>query len=189
MARIVVTPDVFTLVEFDAARIAEIAGMLASDAGIADDREVRIVVDETTPFGRARVDALEPLTIAIEGGALEDPKRPKKMSEQSSIVSLGRILFRAADRVSPGFADAPDEDKLTAAQGTAWDAYALGRCSRHGHAIAKPRWQYHFRTRHGFTDLADSVFERLWAADGLGWSDLEAACAETGATERAAAGR
>jgi hypothetical protein len=35
--------------------------------------------------------------------------------------------------------------------------------------------------RHGFSDAADRVFDRLWTSDTLTWADLEAACAETDA--------
>jgi hypothetical protein len=36
----------------------------------------------------------------------------------------------------------------------------------------RQRRLYHFRNRHGFTDVADAVFERVWGADGLSWAEL-----------------
>jgi hypothetical protein len=102
---------------------------------------------------------------------------------------LGRLFHRLADRLNPRFADAPADDELTLAQATAWDAYAVGRCAQVGYAPQKQRRLYHFRNRHGFTDVADRVFERLWSAapGSLGWADLDAACAETDAARQPAA--
>jgi hypothetical protein len=181
MARVTVTPETFTLVNFDSTRIAELASRIAEDAGIAADTEIRIEVDETNPFGRTAVESLDPLVIKAEGGSFEDPKRPKQMSEKSIAESLGRILYCAADRLSGSFEAAPADAALTMQQQTAWDAYALGRCARAGLPVAQPRRQYAFRNRHGFTDRADAAFDRLWNAEGLTWADIEAVCAETAA--------
>lgn len=184
MARISVTPETFTLVNFDSARITEVAARIADEAGIAPDVEIRIEVDETNPFGRTTVESLDPVVIKAEGGSFEDPKRPKQMSDKSIAESLGRILFAAADRLSGAFADAPPDTELTTQQQTAWDAYALGRCARAGHPVAKPRRLYAFRNRHGFTDDATAAFERLWNAEGLTWADIEAVCAALSPSQR-----
>jgi len=181
MARVTVTPETFTLVNFESARIAELASRIAGGAGIAAETEIRIDVDETNPFGRATVESLNPLVIKAEGGCFEDPKRPKQMSDKSIAESLGRILYCAADRLSGAFGAAPADGELTIQQQTAWDAYALGRCARAGLPVAKPRRQYAFRNRHGFSDRADAAFDRLWNADGLTWADIEAVCTETAA--------
>ena len=58
---------------------------------------------------------------------------------------------------------------------------AVGRSERLGYNPSRQRRLYHFRNRHGFSDVADAVFDRLWSADGLSWADLQAACAETAA--------
>lgn len=186
MARVTVTPETFTLVNFDSAHIIEVATRIADDAGIASDAEIRIEVDETNPFGRTSVESLDPVVIKAEGGAFEDPKRPKQMSDKSIAESLGRILFCAADRLSGSFGAAPADADLTMQQQTAWDAYALGRCARAGHPVAKPRRLYAFRNRHGFNDRADAAFERLWNASGLTWPDIEAICTETAGQVQAA---
>ncbi len=187
MARVTITPETFTLVNFDSTKIVELASRLADDAGIGADVDLRIEVDETTPFGRATLTSLDPVVISAEGGCFEDPKRPKQMSEKSIVESLGRILFCTADRLSGSFAAAPPDPELTMPQQTAWDAYALGRCARAGHPVAQPRRQYAFRNRHGFNDVADRVFNRLWDADDLTWADIEAACAETAAAREVSA--
>ena len=181
MAKVVVTPETFTFVSFDAARVTELTSKVADKVGLPADAEVRIEIDEASPLGRTKLVSIDPIVITVEGGALEDAKRPRQLSDRSVLDVIGRLLFRAADRLSPGFADAPADSELTLPQHTAWDTYAVGRCERAGWAPQKQRRLYHFRNRHGFTDVADTVFERLWNADGLTWADIDAACAETDA--------
>jgi hypothetical protein len=182
---VTVTPEAFTLVHFDAARIAELVAEVADRVGLAADTEVRVEVDERVPLGRSRLVSFDPIVLAVQGGAFENAKAPRMLSDQSVVDVVGRLLFRAADRLDPAFADAPADDDLTLQQHTAWDAYAIGRCERAGYAPSKGRRLYHFRNRHGFTDTADRVFERLWSGEGLGWADIEAACAETAAAKAA----
>ncbi|HVF75315.1 MAG TPA: hypothetical protein VM938_09715 [Acidimicrobiales bacterium] len=185
MARVVVTPETFSLVDFDAGRIAELVAEVADRVGLPADAEVRVEVDERVPLGRSQLTSLEPVTIAVQGGAFENAKVPRTLSDRSVVDVVGRLLFRAADRLDPAFADAPVDDELTLQQHTAWDAYAVGRCQRAGYFPQKARRLYHFRNRHGFTDTADRVFERLWSAERLTWADLDAACAETTAARYA----
>jgi hypothetical protein len=140
---------------------------------------VRIEVDETTPLGRAWTSSLEPLVLSVESGAFEDPKRPRHLSERSVADVLGRLLFRVRDRLDPTFGDVPADDDLSLPESTAWDAYAVGRLARLGYPAQRQRRLYHFRNRHGFSDVADAAFERLWTGEGLSWSDIQAVCAET----------
>ena len=187
MAKVVVTPAAFTMVTFDHDRIVELASEVAEKVGLPADLEVRVEIDETTPLGRTKVTSLDPVTLSVQGGAFENAKVPRTLSDKDVVDVVGRLLFRVKDRLDPAFADAPPDEELTLAQHTAWDAYACGRCERVGYQPAKPRRQYHFRNRHGFSDVADAVFERLWSADGLGWADLDAACKETEAAKEPAA--
>ena len=174
MAKIVVAPETFTLVFFDAGRIAELAADVAGRLGLGDDVELRIEVDERIPLGRVRVTSMEPITLAVEGGAFEDPKHPRHLSDRSVLDVLGRTLQRIKDRLDPAFGDAPADDKLSLQQQVAWNTYAEGRNERQGLEVQKQRWLYHFRNRHGFTDAADAAFERLWETDALSWSDISA---------------
>lgn len=176
---VTVTPQEFSMVHFDAARIAELAEHIAAAAGFEADVAIRIEIDERTPLGRTLLSSLDPLTLQIEGGAFEDAKRLRHMSERSVQEVLGRHLFRAKDRLDPAFGVPPEDGKLSLPQTVAWDAYAVGRAVRAGIPGARPRRLYHFRNRHGFTDVADTVFDRLWNGEGLTWSDIESACAET----------
>ncbi len=177
MASVTVTPDEWKFVFFDGATITAITEKLVGEVGL--DRDVLIEVDETTPLGRASVTSIDPIVLSVESGAFEDAKRPRHLSEQAVADVVGKWLFRVRDRLDPGFAGAPSDDDLSLAQSTAWDTYSVGRMARLGYPVQRQRRLYHFRNRHGFSDTADVVFERLWDADGLTWADIEAACAET----------
>ena len=184
---IVVVPEVFSFVEFDGARIAELAAEVAKRVGLSDTIEIRIEVDETTPLGRTKLASLDPVTIQAQSGAFENAKVPRALSDRSVVDVVGRMLFKAADRLDPAFGDPPSDDQLSLQEHTAWDAYAVGRCERVGYTPAKARRLYHFRNRHGFNDTADAVFERLWSGEGLTWADIRAACEETAAARQPAA--
>ena len=174
---VTVTPEEFSLVNFDAAEIKSVIEELIPAVGLPADLDVRIEVDESTPLGRATVTSYgDPVVIAVESGALEDPKRPRQVSPTGSADVLGRLLFRIRDRRSESFGDPPDDADLTMAQSVAWDVYCIGRLVRLGykHYDNRQRRLYHFRNRHGFTDAADEAFEQLWTADDLTWSDIAA---------------
>ncbi|MNC96427.1 hypothetical protein D3C83_137930 [compost metagenome] len=67
---------------------------------------------------------------------------------------------------------------LTAAEHTAWDAYAVGRYARRaGIDGGRGRRRYAFRIRHGFSDAADRAFDQLWTASDLTWADIDRICA------------
>jgi hypothetical protein len=185
VAKVEVTPQEFVMVKFDAARIAAVAGEVADKVGVPADAVLRIEVDEQEPLGRTTVTSLDPITITVEGGAFEDAKRPRQMSERGIVDVLGRLLFRVQDRIDPAFGDPPADEELTLQQATAWDAYAVGRAERAGLAVQRPRRLYHFRNRHGFSDVADAAFTRLWDADALTWAEIDAICAETAAAREA----
>ena len=184
---VTVIPETFAMVKFDSGRIVELATEVAGRIGLPPDLDVVIEVDERSPLGRTKITAFDPPTLYVQGGAFENPKVPRTLSDKNVVDVVGRLLFRVKDRLSPGFAGAPSDDDLSLQQHTAWDTYAVGRCERAGYQPQKPRRLYHFRNRHGFTDVADAVFERLWHADGLTWADLDAACAETAAARQPAA--
>lgn len=171
--RVTVTPEAFTYVQFDAARIAAVVERLLDDIGL--DGPVRVEVDEASPLGRARVVSFDPLVVTVEGGALEDPRHFRQLSDASTADILGRLLFRVRDRFDPAFGDPPPDDALALPHATAWDAYCVGRLARLGYRSQRQRRLYHFRNRHGFTDAADTAFARLWDGEGLTWADVVAA--------------
>jgi len=186
---VVVEPATFTLVDFDAAEIARLVADVGGWLGMTGADRVTLKVDEGNPLAVARLESVDPPVIAVEGGALEDPRRIRQLSPVAVQTEAVRLLARVADRRAPGFADAPAETDLTVAQRDAWDVWALGRASRHGLSVNQQRWRYRFHNRHGFTDTADRVFDRLWASDALSWDDLVEACAETAAARPPSAAR
>lgn len=167
------------MVEYDGARIAELVGRIANEIGLPADTKIRVEVDEHTPLGASSLASLEPIVIKVESGALEDAKNPRHLSERNVIGLSARLLFRAHDRSTTAFADAPDDADLTSSQAVAWDVYSVGRTARLGYPSQQGRRQYHFRIRHGFSDTTDEVFDRLWCGEGLTWRDIEQACADT----------
>jgi hypothetical protein len=179
-----VSPETYNLVEFDGDQIRAVASKLVEQIGIPVD--LHIEVDETTPLGRAWTSSLEPLVLSVESGAFEDPKRPRHLSERSIADVLGRLLFRVRDRLDPAFGDVPADDDLSLPESTAWDAYAVGRLARLGYPAQRQRRLYHFRNRHGFSDVADAAFDRLWNGEGITWADIKAVCEETAATRSVA---
>ena len=181
---VTVSPEQFQLVEYDAAEIAAIAGELAAKVGLGD-RDIQIEVDEKTPLGSSAVVALDPITITVESGGFEDAKHLRHLSRESVEAVVGRHLMRTKDRLDPSFGAPPDDDKIPIEQYTAWDIYAVGRLERFGYPSQRERRRYHFRIRHGFTDTADRVFDRLWTADALTWADIQAASAEAMAAKPA----
>jgi hypothetical protein len=167
-----VSPSEFKFVHFDSALIARIGDQMVAALGI--ERPVHVEVDETTPLGRMRIELADTITLHVESGAFEDSRRPREQSEPSTAANLGRGLLHARDRLRGGFGEAPADDDLSLRQACAWDTYCMARLVRLGLTINQQRWRYNFRNRHGFTDAADAAFDRIWAADGLTWGELEA---------------
>jgi hypothetical protein len=171
---VTVEPETFALVDYQASAIAEVAARVWQQVGLlADGRTLRVEVDESTPLGRAWVKSVDPVVLTIESGGLEHNHRPRQFDELAAAQLFGRLLLRVRDQLDPAFGAAPGDDDLTLSQSAAWDAYAMGRVSRLGYDTQRPRRQYQFRVRHGFTDTADAVFDQLWNAEGLSWADID----------------
>jgi hypothetical protein len=172
-----VSPEEFHLVKYDAQEIVAIVSELADRVGLGE-RDIVIDVDEKTPLGSSAVVSLDPITITVESGGLEDAKRLRHLSRESVEGVIGRHLMRTKDRLDPSFGDPPPDDDIPINDYTAWDTYAVGRLERLGFPSQRERRRYHFRIRHGFTDVADGVFDRLWTGENLTWADIQAASAE-----------
>lgn len=167
-------PEQFSMVHFDASEIRALVEKLAGEAGLPADLGITVEIDETTPMGRAVLQSTDPVILALESGALEDPKRPRELNPEGAVDVLGRLLFEVRDRLDPTFGDPPPDDDLTLPHATAWQTYCVGRLGRLGHRVQRQRRLYQFRNRHGFTDVADEAFDRLWRADGLTWPQITA---------------
>ncbi|CAN5740993.1 hypothetical protein BH20ACT2_BH20ACT2_10640 [soil metagenome] len=180
-AGVTVTPDTFTMVQFDHALILATVQRLVDQLGIVGG--VRVEIDETTPLGRAALASLDPLVLSVEGGGIEDPKRPRQAAEHRVVDLIGRLLLQARDRLDADFGAPALSEDIALAHQVAWDVHTLGRLERLGHPAQRQRRLYHFRNRHGFTDAADEAFERLWSADRLTWVKI------TDLSDRASAAR
>lgn len=183
-AKIAVTPEVFSLVDYDPSEIADVLRDVAERLNVAN--RIRLAVDESTPLakmsamlldehgdhvvGPASSDAV--ISIRAQSGALENTKQLTTFSPDRAAQSLGRMLLRARDRMRADFADTPSDPELSLSENAAWDAYCAGRLERAGVAVNQQRFRYNFRNRFGFTDEVDATFDQLWAADDLGWVDL-----------------
>jgi len=178
-AHVTVEPETFTLVSYDSSVIATIVSQLAQRLDIT--HPIRVEVDETTPLGKSsaefdgEISSDTTIVVRIESGALENTKRLTTFSEPRARLSLGMALLRARDRTRPDFDGVPGDRELTNAQNSAWDAYCAGRLSRLGLEPTPQRYRYDFRNRFGFSDDVDVAFDRLWAADDLGWSEFPTA--------------
>jgi hypothetical protein len=185
VARVEVTPEQFTYVQYDAGVIAGIAEELASKVGLPDDVPIRIEIDEELPLPLtgSTADVVDGRAVLWFSGAnFEDGRHRATFNEPLARTELANELFRARDRLE-GFADAPVDEELTDAQRAAWSAFGEGRTARLGELTRKVRRQYVFRLYNGFTDVADSAFERLWTADSFTWAELQALCAECKAAD------
>ena len=171
---VTVDPPTFSLVDFDAGRIAALAAEVGALVGLPDAATIEIEVDEKTPFGKAwSALAGRTVTLSIEGGAFEDPQRLRQFSEPGTRLVLGRLLYRIVDRLDPAFGDPPSDADLTKAEHAAWDAYSLGRYARRaGVDAGRAKRRYAFRIRHGFSDAADRAFDQLWHGSDLTWPDI-----------------
>lgn len=170
---VTVTPATFTMVDYDAGAIAEVAARLCGRVGLPAGLDLRVDVNQTTPLGRAHIVSADPAVLSIESGALEDNHRPRQFHEGNAEQVLGRLLLKLRDRRDPAFAEAPADDEIGLELAAAWDAYATGRLARLGFPVNRQRRLYQFRVRHGFRDDVDTAFARLWEGEGLSWERIE----------------
>jgi hypothetical protein len=186
-SRVTVTPDPFTLIEYDAAEIRQIVEDVAALVGFAPDVEIRLEVDEVlfAPLSGTMVDVVDGRAeLWISGGNFEDTRRPRHFAASQARADLAAMLLRAQDRLSDDFADAPADRELPRGERIAWDIYAIGRTERLGIPVRRPRELYDFRLQHGFTDVADAAFERCWDAPSMSYAGIREICKETGAADR-----
>lgn len=186
MARVEVQPETFTLVEYDASVIAGLAEELAGVTGFPDDVDVLVDIDEELPLPLtgSSADIVDGRAVLwFAGATFEDGRRRTHLDEAITRTELAVGLLRAGDRLGEGFAGAPADEELTDAQRQAWEAWAEGRADRLGRRTRRVRRQYHFRLYNGFTDVADTAFDRLWSADAFTWAELEELVAQCAAAD------
>jgi hypothetical protein len=186
-ARVTVTPDPFTLIDYDAATIAAVVEDVAAVVGLPSNVAISVDVDEElfAPLVGHFVDVADgKVSVWISGANFEDNRRPRQFSEAQARRDLTIALLRAKDRLSEGFADAPTDSELTRAERAAWDVSAVGRAERLGLPVRRQAQRYEYRLQHGFSDVSDAAFERLWDAPSTTFAAIREICAETGAGAR-----
>ena len=184
---VTVTPDPFTLIAYDGNEIAKIAEDVASLVGVAPGVDIAIEVDEElfAPLVGHTSDVVGGvIRIWISGGNFEDNRLPRTFSERQARRDLTLALLRANDRLQDDFAAAPPDGSLSRGERAAWDVYATGRAQRLGAPVRHQASLYEFRLQHGFTDIADAAFDRLWEAPSMTWDGIREVCKETGAVDR-----
>jgi hypothetical protein len=170
------TPEVFTLVKYDAAALLAIAQDAAASVGVPDGIALAIEVDEALP-GPLIASVVEAapgrLSLWFSGGCFEDPKRLAELQPEMSKTELAAAFLRGLDRLDGEFADAPPDGEISERQRAIWDVYAEGRLARRGgFLINGPRRRYSYRLRCGFNDVADAEYEQVWNATALSWAGL-----------------
>jgi hypothetical protein len=186
-ARVKVNPDPFTLIAYDPAEIAAIVEDVAALTGFPPDVEIRLDVDEElfAPLVGQFSDVVDGRAqLWFSGANFEDNRRPRHFSAEQARRDLTIALLRANDRLSDDFAEAPPDAQLTRGERAAWDVYAVGRAGRLGMPVRRQAQLYEYRLQHGFTDVADAAFERLWNAPSTTFAAIQEICAETGAGAR-----
>ena len=182
-----VSPDPFTLIAYDVAEITAIVEDAAALVGFPSGVDIDLEVDEElfAPLTGHMSDAIDGRAkLWISGANFEDSRRPRHFSADQARRDVVFMLLRAKDRLSDDFASAPPEAELTRGERAAWDVYAVGRAERLGFAVRRQKQLYDYRLQHGFTDVSDAAFERLWNAQTMTWEGIREVCKETGAADR-----
>ena len=163
-----VRPDPFTLIAYDAKEIAAIVDDAAALVGVDPSVDIKVEVDEElfAPLVGHTSDVVDGcVKLWISGGNLEDNRRPRTFSSAQARRDFSLAMLRAKDRLSEEYADAPPDGDLSRGERAAWDVYTAGRAARLGIPVRRQAQLYDYRMQHGFTDVADAAFERLWNAD------------------------
>jgi len=171
---ITVTPEEFTLVDFDHAELLALVTEVATTIGHDPAVDITVEVDQDIPLIGTQLRSIDPVDLYIEGGAMEDPKRIRQFHASGARVVVGRLLMMAMDRRSEEFGPVPGNEDIELPLSTAWNTYVVGRLARLGFPSQRQRRLYTFRNRHGFTDAADAAFDKLWNSESLTWAEVAA---------------
>ncbi len=174
---ITITPDTFTKVQYDADEIAAVVAEVRSRVdGVPDDLDVELVIAEDEPTTRMSITSLEPLVFSVEGGCLENTRKPRHFGVEMASVTLAALFIEYLDRTDPAFGAPPLGEPTDLAEKVAWSAAIHGRVERLGYRIHQPKHRYNFRNRLGFSDAADEAFDALWAGRATTWTAIVDAC-------------
>ena len=76
MTQVSVTPESFEMVFYDAAVIGEVVAEVAERLGF--EETITLEIDEGSPLGRSKITSYDPIELWVDGGALENTKRPRQ---------------------------------------------------------------------------------------------------------------
>ena len=186
-SRVTITPNPFTLVDYDVDVIEAIIEDAAALVGFPAGVEIALEVDEELfpPLTGHMADFTDgKAALWVSAANLEDTRSPRTFAPEQARTDFAVMLLRAKDRMSDDFADAPPDRELARGERIAWDIYAIGRAERFGMTVRRQRELYDFRLQHGFTDVADAAFDRCWNAPTMTYAGVREISKETGATDR-----
>jgi hypothetical protein len=183
---VTLVPEQFTLVKFDADELRALIAETAGTVGFPVDVDLTVEVDEVLPhpLTASVVDVVDgAVQLWFTGGCFESPQRQNGLSVDNTRVELASSLYRAMDRLSGGFEDAPADDEIDDRVRNLWDAYAEARARAAGLPVREQRRRYTFRLYCGFNDVADAEFDRLWSGGTLTWADALAVAEQLAAVD------
>ena len=134
---------------------------------------MRVEVDETSPIARVQVRAGDPIVRHGRERRVRGRPPPRELSELAVATAAGRMLLRLPRPRDARLSTTPRRTTTSRCPrprpGT---PYSIARLGRLGYPVNRQRWLYNFRNRHGFTDVADRVFDELWAGGAASWAEL-----------------
>ena len=153
--------------------IVEAVDAVAAAGRAARRRGVRVEVDEPTRWPATHCCRVDPVELAVDGGAFEDPRHPRQLDIDSVAVVVGRLVLQALDRRDPAFGEPPPDDALSVAHRVAWDVYALGRLDRLGYPRPAPAPPVQLPQPPRLHRRGRRRLRALWTGDGLTWAEIE----------------
>lgn len=180
MANLLLIPEEFTLVLFEASRMRELLDEVLLAIGAPSDLGITMEVDEelAQPMIASYVDVDDGrISLWYSGGNFEDTLKARVLDEERALRELGVGILRGMDRLSPEFAGAPRDNKLSDGQRALWEVTAEGRCARVGIPTRETRLRYVYRLACGFSDTADAAYEKAWSGGFTTWGNIADAVA------------
>jgi len=167
---VTVSPSTFAMVHFDHDELVDLVQSMVDAADLTAD--VELIVNERTPLGGLELRSIDPVICYAESGALEDPKRIRYLSAAGAREAVGKLLLEARDRLDDHFGAPPLGEPIPSPHRVAWDTRLVGELVRLGGRDQQQRRRFSFRHQHGFTDRADSAFDRLWESPDMTWAQI-----------------
>lgn len=175
MANLLLIPEEFTLVLFEASRMRELVDEVLLAISAPRDLNITLEVDEelAQPMTASYVDVEDDrILLWYSGGNFEHTKEARVLDEERARRELGVGILRGMDRLSPEFAGAPRDNELSDAQRLLWEVSADARCVRAGIPTREDRLRYVYRLACGFSDTADAAYEKAWSGGFSTWASM-----------------